>query len=125
MSTRLDGIFVPLAYKLLQKYGKELTLSQVARGAKNYTTGVIADGTTTTYTIKGLIMDYVAKEIDGKSVLFGDRKVLIYAQGLPTTLDETSSVYTLTISSVVWNVVSVTTAYSGEDIAYYELQVRR
>jgi len=125
MSTRLDNIFVPLAYKLLQKYGKALTLNQVARGAKNYTTGVTADGTTTTYSIKGLITNYVANEIDGKSVLFGDKKLLIYAQGLPTTLDASSSLYTVTVSSVVWNVVTVSPSYSGEDIAYYELQVRR
>ena len=125
MSTELDGIFVPLAYELISEFGTAVTLTETTRGAKNFDTGVVAAGTDTAYSIKGIISKYTAQEIDGKSVKFGDKKVLIYAQDLPETLDENTKLYTLTIDSVIWNVVTVTAQYSGDDISYYELQVRR
>ena len=125
MSTELDGIFVPLAYELITEFGTAMTLTETTRGAKNFDTGVVAAGTDTAYSIKGIISKYTAQEIDGKSVKFGDKKVLIYAQDLPETLDENTKLYTLTIDSVIWNVVTVTAQYSGDDISYYELQVRR
>jgi len=125
LSTELDGIFVPLAYELISEFGTAVTLTETTRGAKNFDTGVVAAGTDTAYSIKGIISKYTAQEIDGKSVKFGDKKVLIYAQDLPETLDENTKLYTLTIDSVIWNVVTVTAQYSGDDISYYELQVRR
>jgi len=125
LSTELDGIFVPLAYELITEFGTAMTLTETTRGAKNFDTGVVAAGTDTAYSIKGIISKYTAQEIDGKSVKFGDKKVLIYAQDLPETLDENTKLYTLTIDSVIWNVVTVTAQYSGDDISYYELQVRR
>lgn len=130
MSTELDGIFVPLAYELISEFGTAVTLTETTRGAKNFDTGVVAAGTDTAYSIKGIISKYTAHQVqwgstDEKSVKFGDKKVLIYAQDLPETLDENTKLYTLTIDSVIWNVVTVTAQYSGDDISYYELQVRR
>jgi len=125
LSTELDNIFVPLAYELVQEFGKSMTLTQTTRGAKNWDTGVIAAGSAVTYSIKGLEMEYSAREIDGKTVKFGDKKVLTYAQDLPTDLATSAKLYAITIDSVVWNIENVKTGVSGEDNAYYELQVRR
>jgi len=125
LSTELDKVFVPLAYNLLQEFGKSMTLTQTTRGAKNWDTGVVASGSSTAYSIKGMEVEYSAREIDGKTVKFGDKKIFIYAQGLPTDLATSAKLYTLTIDSVVWNIETVKTGVSGEDNAYYELQVRR
>jgi len=130
MSTELDLIFVPLAYNLITEFGKAVTLTQTARGAKNDDTGVIATGTATTYTIKGVISKYEASQIGSGSstetaIRFGDQKIMVYAYGLPTDMDKNAKLYTVTIDSVVWNVVTVTKNYSGEDVAYYDLQVRQ
>lgn len=125
MSTALDVRAKNTAYRLIAKYGKSMTLTETTRGAKNFDTGVTASGTATEYSIKGAIMEYTSREIDGKTVKFGDKKILTYAKDLPTTLDSSAYLYTLTISSAVWNVVTINPGYSGEDIAYYELQVRQ
>lgn len=133
MSTELDNIFVPLAYDLINEFGTSMTLTETARGSTNRTSGVVATGSGTDYSIKGVIEEYRADLVaasqqqsnDEKTVRFGDRKVLIYAQDLPTTLDVDTKLYTLTISSVVWNIIRVKPVFSGDDISYYELQVRK
>lgn len=130
MSTELDGIFVPLAYNLISEFGKSITLTQTARGAKNDDTGVIAAGVVTAYTIKGVISKYDASQVGSGSsaetaIRFDDQKIMTYAYGLPTDMDKNAKLYTVTIDSVVWNVVTVTKNFSGEDVAYYDLQVRQ
>jgi len=69
-----------------------LTLSRTTQGAYDPSTGSVGEGTTTTYSVKGMIEDFDAGSLqrsqaflDGSIIRQGDRKCTILAHGLTIT----------------------------------------
>ena len=109
------------AYRLITSFGKQITLTRVTEGTYNPDTGEMAAGSTTVQNVFALIKDYNGIELMSGVVQAGDRKVKIPALG--NTEPQTGD--TVTIDSMVYNVIAVKTIWSGEKAAIYELQVRK
>lgn len=109
------------ADKLLDKFGKSITLTSVTEGSYDPTTGEMGAGTTTSTTHTAIIKDFKGIDFISGVVQAGDRKVMIAALGTPTPQPADK----VTIDSEVYQVMSVRYVWSGELPALYELQVRK
>jgi hypothetical protein len=67
---------------LLEDFGSALTLTRaVGGGAYNPATGTISAGTPTSYSVRGVFVNYLDERVDGTVVRMGDRRLLVSAQG--------------------------------------------
>lgn len=107
------------ATRLLVGAGQSLTLSKPAVGSYNPATS-IASSTVASSVVTGVVMDYGVKEIDGKMVLRGDRKVMVSAGGAVPAIGDT-----LTIQSEAHRVIDVRDVAPGGVTILYIVQVRR
>lgn len=73
-----------IAY-LLDEHGVDLTLTRIAGSAYDPSTGIMSAGTTATFTIRGVFINYREEQIDNTSIRASDRKLLIQGKGLLTT----------------------------------------
>ena len=109
------------ADKLIAKFGKQVTLTRVTEGNYDPSTGELSGGSTTTQTVAALVKDFNGIEILSGAIQSGDRKVSIAALNAA----EPQIGDTMTIDSLVYNVLAVKSIWSGEKVAIYELQVRK
>ena len=109
------------ADKLIGKFGKQVTLTRVTEGTYNPATGDMSAGSTTTQTVAALVKDFNGIKLLIGAVQRGDTKVSIAA--LNATEPQIGD--TITIDSLVYNVLAVKSIWSGEKTAIYELQVRK
>ncbi len=109
------------ADNLIEKFGKVVALARITKGAYNPDTGEMAADSTVTQTVSALIKDYNGIELMTGLIQSDDRKVSIAALNAtePATGD------TVTIDSLVYNVIAVKTIWSGEKASIYEMQVRK
>lgn len=70
---------------LLEDRGSDLTLSRQAAGAYDPSAGTMASTSTTTYTIRGVFINYADRNVDGSVVRMGDRRLLVRASDAPVT----------------------------------------
>lgn len=70
---------------LLADYGTDLTLTRLNGSVYNPATGSMSAGTTATFTIRGVFINYREEQIDNTSIRASDRKLLIQGKGLLTT----------------------------------------
>lgn len=117
----LDAKARATALKLLNKFGKSVTLTMVTEGTYDPTTGDVSGSSTTTEIPKALIEDFNGVDYVSGLVEKGDRKITIPASGYtePNPNDR------FTVGSDVYTVVSVETVWSGEQAAIYISQVRK
>ena len=117
----LDAKARATALKLLNKFGKSVTLTMVTEGTYDPTTGDVSGSSTTTEIPKALIEDFNGVDYVSGLVEKGDRKITIPASGYtePKPNDR------FTVGSDVYTVVSVETMWSGEQAAIYISQVRK
>lgn len=109
------------ADKLLDKFGKSITLTSIVEGSYDPATGDMGAGTTTSTTHTAIIKDYNGIDFISGVVQAGDRKIMIAALGAPTPQPADK----VTIDSEVYQVIAVRYVWSGELPALYELQVRK
>jgi hypothetical protein len=109
------------ADRLIGKFGKQVTLTRVTEGTYDPTTGELSGGSTTTQTVAALVKDFNGIELLSGAIQAGDRKVSIAALNAA----EPQIGDTITVDSMVYNVLAVKTTWSGEKAAIYELQVRK
>jgi hypothetical protein len=109
------------ADKLIGKFGKKVTLTRVTEGTYNPDTGELSGSSTTTQTVAALVKDFNGIELLGGAIQAGDRKVSIAA--LNATEPQIGD--TMTVDSLVYNVLAVKSIWSGEKVAIYQLQVRK
>jgi hypothetical protein len=109
------------ADKLIGKFGKQVTLTRITEGTYNPDTGELSGGSTTTQTVAALVKDFNGIELLSGVIQVGDRKIKISA--LQVTEPQIGD--TVTIDSLVYNVLAVKSIWSGEKVAIYELQVRK
>jgi hypothetical protein len=69
---------------LLQKYGSALTLTRSVGAAYNPSTGAVAGGTPTNFTVQGVFINYTDENVDGTVVRAGDRRLLVSPTGSTT-----------------------------------------
>lgn len=117
----LDAKARATALKLINKFGKPVTFTQVTEGAYNPTTGDISGGSTSVAVPKAIIEDYNGTDYIAGQIEIGDRKVTTPASGYnePRPNDQ------FTIGSDLYTVVAVETIWSGEQAAIYISQVRK
>lgn len=109
------------ADKLLDKFGKSVTLTSIIEGSYDPTTGEMGAGATTSTMHTAIIKDYNGIDFISGVVQAGDRKVMIAALGAPTPQPADK----ITIDNEVYQVISVRYIWSGELPALYEMQVRK
>lgn len=117
----LDAKARATALKLINKFGKSVTLTRVTEGTYDPTTGDVSGSSTTTEIPKALIEDFNGVDYVSGLVEKGDRKITTPASGYtePKPNDR------FTVGSDVYTVVSVETVWSGEQAAIYISQVRK
>lgn len=109
------------ADKLLDKFGKSITLTSITEGSYDPATGEMGAGTTTSTTHTAIIKDFNGIDFISGVVQAGDRKIMIAALGAPTPQPADK----ITIDSEIYQVISVRYVWSGELPALYEIQVRK
>jgi len=115
----LAGSLRKTASKLMSKFGGDVTIRVIIVGAYNPTTGTASESTADT-TVKGVLEDVNAREVNDL-VQAGDRRLTIAAADVstaPTTADK------VVISSVVHQVIRVTTIEQDNQPITYELILR-
>ena len=115
----LAGSLRKTAAKLMSKFGGDATIRTVTTGAYNPTTGTASESTSDV-TVKGVVEDVNAREVNDL-VQASDRRLTIAAADVtaaPTTADK------IVISSVVHQVVRVTTIEQDNQPITYELILR-
>jgi len=120
--TTLDDALRPVAKDLLSTFGKDLTF--IVKGSESYdaTTGSVTVSESSVVVKGSPPAPYARKYITGDLVKEGDVQTIIAAQGLTITPDEGQRVE---FDSEKWHIVSIKRIYSGEQVAAYELQLRR
>ena len=107
------------ASKLMAKFGGTATIRSVTTGTYNPVTGTASESISDT-TVKGVVEDVNAREVNDL-VQAGDRRLTIAAADVnaaPTTADK------VVISSVVHQVIRVTTIEQDNQPITYELILR-
>ena len=123
MATALDNKLLPLIKRLIQKYGKTLTVKRFGSLAHDAATLSITEGAATTYSVKSTPPEpYNDRLVDGDRIMEGDTKTYLHAKDLsfePTTDDE------VVIDSETWKIMSVANLYTGDQVGAYALQLRK
>lgn len=122
--TKLDTRFRALATRLINKYGKSITLTSITTGSYNPATGSVIN-TTSAASVKAIVEDYSYRDsgtgfADGL-VKIGDKKFTVAAIDLSSSPKPGD---TITLGSATYSVIRVIETWSGEQIASYELQGR-
>ena len=108
-----------VASKLMARFGGEVTIRTITTGAYNTTTGAIAE-TISDNLIRGVLENVNAREAN-ELVQASDKKLIIAAAdtaGVPTTVDK------VLISSVVHQIIQITTIEQDNEPITYELILR-
>lgn len=110
---------------LISKYGQQITLTKKSDGTYDTSTGQYSQAETP-YTAKAYLSNYNLEQINGDTIIKGDRQVLL--SKFDTSGDELPEPEGGDIVSVAngddAKVVMVQKIYSGSDIACYICQVR-
>lgn len=110
---------------LLEDYGRDLTLIYVSEGSYNPATGSLSGGSTSTSTVKGYFYNYRLDEVDGSSIVLGDRRLLLAASDTSgVALVEPEVGDEVTGSGDKVSIVSVAKIFSDTRVMCYLCQVR-
>jgi hypothetical protein len=123
VTTFLDDIFVPITTDLLGSLGKAVTLTNVAAGAYDPTTGQAGSGSSSGATVHAIVEDFRGIELAGGLVQIGDKKVSIAGGELASAPSPDGD--TVTIDGQAFKIVAVNAIYSGESVALWVLTCRR
>lgn len=125
MPTVLDKIARPIAKSLIQQFGASVNFTQVEQGEYDPSQSE-APVVERTYIIKALVEDYNLVDsgagFAGGLIEFGDKKITIAATSLPFTPTAGDKVEAV---NQTFTIIRITTIYSGEQPALYEMQGRR
>jgi hypothetical protein len=125
MTTPLDAKLVPVALKLIEKFGTNVTFHIPANDPPTFNpaTNTAATGAITDVVRKMSPPDPYTKEwIDGKLIVLGDARSFIAASGITFTPNEGQQ---LTYLGVKWLILKSDPLISGDEVAAYELRIRK
>jgi hypothetical protein len=122
MPGKLDSVMVPLAKKLVGDFGHTVTYKAIT---KTFAPGTgVTTNTTTSYT--GVVITppepYKQNRINETTIKTGDVMTSVSQSAISFTPQIGDAV---TLNGADWEVVAVNWVYSGEQVALYELQLRR
>lgn len=112
---------------LLDELGYDLTLRRTTQGSYDPSTGQTGASSTTDVTVRAIMVDYEADEINGETVIRGDRKVIISAvdsSGDALSIDPDVEDELIGEGADV-SVVNVRRIKSRSSILAFECQVRK
>lgn len=126
MTTALDTKIRPKVTAVLAAYGTNLAFSVPGTETYDPATGITTEGSVTTPTVKGTPpAPYEKRYVDGDVVKVEDAMTLVSAEDVAAASFTPAQGQTVTFDSVSWDVVSVKVHRSGDQVAAYELQLRR
>lgn len=111
--------------RIVNNFGREATLRTKAVGSYDPSTGDISGTTNTDYTIKTYLYEYRLDEIDGRSIVAGDRRAVIHSLDTGgSTIPEPEVDDEIRGLGDTVSIVSVSKIYSGDTLVCYIAQVR-
>lgn len=115
---------VALARRLIDKKGGPLTLRSfmATAGADPEKPWRPGGNTAVDQTPRGVFLDYEEKYVDGTSILRGDQRVFLAADGLTAPPEEEGLVIR---GTQTWKIIKVKELKPGEQSIMFELQVRK
>lgn len=115
----LAGTLTTIATQLITQFGEAVTFTREVPGEYDPTTGDTLPSNTVTYTAFGVPENYKNQEIDGVTVMQGDRKVTIYKTTMVPEVNDA-----ITLNGANYRVIDVELIRAqGQDIIY-QMQVR-
>ena len=111
--------------RMLEDFGRNLTLIYVSEGSYDPATGSLSGGSTSNSTVKGYFYNYRLDEVDGSNVVLGDRRLLlptVDTSGNTITEPEIGDQVTVTGDNVVS--ISIAKIFSDTRVMCYLCQVR-
>lgn len=113
-----------LASRLVEKFGADATISRSTGGTYNPVTFVTTGATVTSDTTKAVVEEYRAHEVDGETIRYGDKKILIPLSDL-TNLSAPVPNDTISILGATYRIINVEGVSSGDAIVAYSVQARK
>lgn len=120
LNSKMSGV----ASRLINKYGTDITITRPVVASFDPATQKATAGTPLTDSIKAVLEDYKAHEVNGDTVRYGDKKLMIPKSDL-TNLSEPAPNDTIDALGTVFRVISVDGVSSGDGIVAYRVQVRK
>lgn len=120
MTGALDAKILPVAKKVIDQFGKSITLITETVGDYDPSIGKAAI-INVSKKINGIIEEYKPFDIANGLAIAGDKKITIAAQGnpIPGLGDE------ITVDADTFKITQLQSIYSGEKIAVYVIQARK
>lgn len=110
---------VLVADDIVTEFGQPIVITSVSQGVYDTDTGTISTTTTTTNTI-GVMFDYGEKDINGTSILRGDKKLLVKPSGVTTiTVNDL-----VTVAGNDYHIISVKQTNPAGTNLLWELLIR-
>lgn len=130
MPTPTDTRMRSVALELIQRYGRPLTVTVPGKARVDLTSGAAQTLAPADYSVLGFLSSYSREEVSDTvrgregAVLITDVKAFIAAKDLDFT-PTTGLLVTLPEEGERFHVISALPYYSGEQVALWELQLRR
>jgi len=119
---RLDRPLRKVAQTVLAKFGTDVTFTSQATGGYDPATGTVSTASpATSYTVKGRLDEYLARELND-TIKVGDRRLTIAAADVDAQPDVDDAV---TVAGLAYDIVRVENVMGTDENAYYVLQLRR
>ena len=103
------------ANRLIDKFGKQITITHIVKGTYNPATGEMVADIVTSESITALIKDYNGFELTNGVIQSGDLKIKVAA----LNITEPSIGDTVTIDSLVYSVLAANRIFMGEKLSIY------
>lgn len=118
MSTAFYTRMAETAAGLLAKYGATIILTRPDPTIQRTSADAVTAGTPTTYSPKGLFLDYSDEQIDGTTIKIGDRMVLLDNTQEPQYGD------LITHETEQWSIVNIEKIKPTSVAIIYRCQIR-
>jgi hypothetical protein len=95
---------------LMEDFGSTLTVTRSVPGTYTPSTGAMTGASTSTFTVRGVFINYVDANVDGTVVRMGDRRLLIAATGAggtPAVGDRVSNLQVIDVRTIAPNGVTI------------------
>lgn len=116
----MDGV----ADELLAEFGVPLTVTYVATGSYDTSTGG-ASTTTAAATVSGYVEDYADRDIDGSRILTGDRRVYLSVRDTAgAAIAKPGPSDKITADGVQYSVVNSKAIPGAGEASLYDVQIR-
>lgn len=106
---------------ILTQFGRSVTLRHIVAGTYDPTTGTTTGDTSTDYVLTGALVGYKDYEVNGTSVLAGDRRCFLAAKNM-TVVPNVGD--TVIVGTATYSVINFQTQELSGTVLAYALQVR-